>query len=595
MAITALNTIKNWFKTGLKPTQNQFWDTWDSFRHKFDKVPVADIEGIDDLLNGKASKTVLDDHLTNDLAHTPLFNAKEDKNQKGAVNGYAPLDEFIKIASQYLTIVDNLVTGGHDSLLSAEQGKILKTQIDAINILLTSNDVNLDTVQEIVDAIKTVQTSLNTILVNDLTTGGTTKALTAEMGKTLKGLIDALTTSISGKMSTIITTVKTITSANLTTQDAAGFVAYVNTLGAPLVVGANEIVEYQLSDTGRVFKLLLRGRSFGTGQPAITAADVEEVTLWMNKDLKFSNYPSTRNDGQLPTNKVLAPDVNGNIKLYTMATMPAPYIDELIPDSYLPNATGNIRILGSYFTPTMCDRINNANAIILNGVSTIHYAVFVSNNEILINVTTGSVEGIFSCTLNNGLSTTKNNALLIVLGTVHKINESDFTSVSPFIDIEDGVVTFNTFGDGGSIKAFSGYKIPANKNFRLTFQFIQSKLGYNTWDRGMYISLLKSVDSTLQWQSKFHYGQYSSLEKQDSVSGFGQYDTINGFMSLPALGTTSPSGIVTMERVAGVMKWLAPGGSVSGTSTSTYNGELVLSCGLINAELIDFKYIELAT
>jgi hypothetical protein len=554
---TAKNLIKDWFRTGLIPTQAQFWATWDSFWHKDEKIPSSAIDGLDDYLFAKADKPTVE-----------AFQAS------------------------LIALVEDLQ---QSDVITANQIDSLQYQMTAINTLLTSDDVNLDTVQEIVDAIKTVQTSLNTILVNDLTTGGTTKALTAEMGKTLKGLIDALTTSISGKMSTIITTVKTITSANLTTQDAAGFVAYVNTLGAPLVVGANEIVEYQLSDTGRVFKLLLRGRSFGTGQPAITAADVEEVTLWMNKDLKFSNYPSTRNDGQLPTNKVLAPDVNGNIKLYTMATMPAPYIDELIPDSYLPNATGNIRILGSYFTPTMCDRINNANAIILNGVSTIHYAVFVSNNEILINVTTGSVEGIFSCTLNNGLSTTKNNALLIVLGTVHKINESDFTSVSPFIDIEDGVVTFNTFGDGGSIKAFSGYKIPANKNFRLTFQFIQSKLGYNTWDRGMYISLLKSVDSTLQWQSKFHYGQYSSLEKQDSVSGFGQYDTINGFMSLPALGTTSPSGIVTMERVAGVMKWLAPGGSVSGTSTSTYNGELVLSCGLINAELIDFKYIELAT
>ena len=51
--------------------------------------------------------------------------------------------------------------------------------------MLTSNDINLDTVQEIVDAIKTVETSLSTILVNDLTTGGTTKALTAEMGKQL--------------------------------------------------------------------------------------------------------------------------------------------------------------------------------------------------------------------------------------------------------------------------------------------------------------------------------------------------------------------------------------------------------------------------
>jgi hypothetical protein len=44
----------------------------------------------------------------------------------------------------------------------------------------------LDTIQEIVDAIETVQASLSTILVNNLTSGGTTKALTAEMGKLLQ-------------------------------------------------------------------------------------------------------------------------------------------------------------------------------------------------------------------------------------------------------------------------------------------------------------------------------------------------------------------------------------------------------------------------
>lgn len=50
MSIVSLNTIKNWFKTNLKPTQDQFWDTWDSFRHKSDSVPYAEIEGLDAVL-----------------------------------------------------------------------------------------------------------------------------------------------------------------------------------------------------------------------------------------------------------------------------------------------------------------------------------------------------------------------------------------------------------------------------------------------------------------------------------------------------------------------------------------------------------------
>ncbi len=42
----SISTIKDWFRTGLKPTQAQFWSTWDSFWHKDEKIPI---EGIEDL------------------------------------------------------------------------------------------------------------------------------------------------------------------------------------------------------------------------------------------------------------------------------------------------------------------------------------------------------------------------------------------------------------------------------------------------------------------------------------------------------------------------------------------------------------------
>lgn len=193
------NTIKNWFKTNLKPTQAQFWAVFDSYFHKDEKIPITAIDDIENILAEKADAEILSHHLTNETAHATLFDAKEDKSKRGAALGYAPLNEFTKLAIDYLNVVNDLVTGGADSLLTAEQGKLLQVQITAINTLLTSDNLNLDNVQEIVDAIETVQTSLSTILVNDLTTGGTTKALTAEMGKTLKGLIDGLTNIVSGK------------------------------------------------------------------------------------------------------------------------------------------------------------------------------------------------------------------------------------------------------------------------------------------------------------------------------------------------------------------------------------------------------------
>jgi hypothetical protein len=125
-----------------------------------------------------------------------LIATKETLGNKGVANGYTPLNEFVKIANDYLNIVNNLVDGGATAILSAEQGKQLQLQVTAIQGVLFSDNVNLDTVQEIVDAIENLQSYINTILVNDLTTGGIIKALTAEQGKVLKGLIDTLTTTV---------------------------------------------------------------------------------------------------------------------------------------------------------------------------------------------------------------------------------------------------------------------------------------------------------------------------------------------------------------------------------------------------------------
>jgi len=79
MAIQTLETIKNWFRTGRKPKQTQFWDTWDSFRHKSEEIPIAEINGIDELLQNKADREVFENHLTDLNAHAESFIEKLDK------------------------------------------------------------------------------------------------------------------------------------------------------------------------------------------------------------------------------------------------------------------------------------------------------------------------------------------------------------------------------------------------------------------------------------------------------------------------------------------------------------------------------------
>lgn len=90
--------------------------------------------------------------------------------------GSKPLSEFAMKAD----IINDLTTGGTDKALSAEQGKALEgkkvDKIDTPDSVYTTNG-SKPLAEFVVD----------TDIVNDLTTGGTDKALSAEQGKVLEG------------------------------------------------------------------------------------------------------------------------------------------------------------------------------------------------------------------------------------------------------------------------------------------------------------------------------------------------------------------------------------------------------------------------
>ena len=54
MPVVGINIIKEWFKNLKKPTQEQFWVWLDSFRHKWEKVPLDDVENLTTTLQNKA-------------------------------------------------------------------------------------------------------------------------------------------------------------------------------------------------------------------------------------------------------------------------------------------------------------------------------------------------------------------------------------------------------------------------------------------------------------------------------------------------------------------------------------------------------------
>lgn len=59
MAVQPIDTLKQWFQTGDYPTQQQFWDWLDSFRHVSADITINDVEDLANQLNGKATTAQL--------------------------------------------------------------------------------------------------------------------------------------------------------------------------------------------------------------------------------------------------------------------------------------------------------------------------------------------------------------------------------------------------------------------------------------------------------------------------------------------------------------------------------------------------------
>lgn len=104
MAIQTLETIKNWFRTSLKPTQQQFWDTWDSFRHKEDKIYAKEIEYLSEFIKQTAPKLPIEGNLNrvtkigNDLDGNIVLKDSniEDLENQVIINSATEIDSQIE-------------------------------------------------------------------------------------------------------------------------------------------------------------------------------------------------------------------------------------------------------------------------------------------------------------------------------------------------------------------------------------------------------------------------------------------------------------------------------------------------------------------
>lgn len=101
---TNINTILSWFKTGKKPTQKQFWASWQSFWHKDEAIPQSSITNLISVLDSK-------ENINNKSLTLSSLSTNNDYPSSKTV--YEFVNEFVKSENNINTVeVLNLVQSG---------------------------------------------------------------------------------------------------------------------------------------------------------------------------------------------------------------------------------------------------------------------------------------------------------------------------------------------------------------------------------------------------------------------------------------------------------------------------------------------------
>ena len=99
---TEKSTLKNWFRSKLKPTQGQFWAWMDSYWHKGEKLPITTIDGLGEAVDGKAPIVHYhDQYAMNDATSLSNENVEQWK-KKLNVDNLQFDDQTISLTNEYV-------------------------------------------------------------------------------------------------------------------------------------------------------------------------------------------------------------------------------------------------------------------------------------------------------------------------------------------------------------------------------------------------------------------------------------------------------------------------------------------------------------
>lgn len=170
-----LTTIFSWFEKGDFPTEYQFKQTFSSFRHTDERIRMGEVTGLQEAFQNTLPLITFINHLEDENAHASALaklNASNltaaDINQwkeKLQINFAATIDGDGETGNVYTKAqIDEIST-----MLQAKDNVLLQ-HIDQIIEILSSDDANLDKLQEIVNYIKENRRQIE--LISDVLAGG---------------------------------------------------------------------------------------------------------------------------------------------------------------------------------------------------------------------------------------------------------------------------------------------------------------------------------------------------------------------------------------------------------------------------------------
>lgn len=221
---------------------------------------------------------------------TELYSTKLDGVTAGTnitIDNTNPKNPIINASGVGETTTDALAEGSTN--LYFQTARVLATVLTGLSFATGGAIVSTDTVIQAFGKIQKQINDLASVFVpktRTLTINGTTQDLSADRSFTVS--------------SGVTPKIKTLTSTNLATQDLAGFLTYINALSPNLVISASEVYDFQVTDTGQVFRLYKNGVTVGVGQTAIVAGEVVETRETFLTDFgRFSTDYYAIADGNL--------------------------------------------------------------------------------------------------------------------------------------------------------------------------------------------------------------------------------------------------------------------------------------------------------